>query len=208
MTGIEWMKSLKLDELYDLIDGIIQEKDKRVEAMIMRTFPTGATRDSDENKLDYEGFLSPLALKRYAEYMHKHRKQADGALRASDNWQKGIPREQYMKSAWRHMMDWWREHRGVDRDPGNMVDEETICALIFNAMGYLHEVMASRLEMNKTLHAGPIEYRVGSLLRISPAYVDGYCDGSSGRPMAQIGHAEYNAGYINGKKDAALEKQV
>src|SRR5262249_20215749 len=56
-----------------------------------RIFKTGATRDTDTGKLDYEGFLSPLVLKRYAEYMHQHRVMKDGAMRASDNWQRGIP---------------------------------------------------------------------------------------------------------------------
>ena len=71
----------------------------------MRKFNTGATRDVDNDKLDFEGFLSPTVLIRYAEYMHTHRKQSDGALRDSDNWQKGIPKEVYMKSMWRHFMD-------------------------------------------------------------------------------------------------------
>ena len=53
----------------------------------MHHFGTGATRDSDANKLDFEGFLSPPALEAYAEYMHRHRFQADGVVRASDNWQ-------------------------------------------------------------------------------------------------------------------------
>ncbi len=56
-----------------------------------REFISGATRNSEEGKLDYEGFLSPLALARYAQYMHRHRELEDGTLRASDNWQKGIP---------------------------------------------------------------------------------------------------------------------
>ena len=99
----------------------------------MRQFETGATRDTEEGKLDYEGFLSPLVLKRYAEYMHEHRIQADGNLRSSDNWQKGIPKDVYMKSAWRHFMDWWVSHR----DEG--CDQEAVCALLFNVMGYLHE---------------------------------------------------------------------
>ena len=33
----------------------------------MRTFATGATRDTEVEKLDYEGFLSPVVLKAYAE---------------------------------------------------------------------------------------------------------------------------------------------
>lgn len=102
----------------------------------MRYFDSGATRDSDENKPDYEGFLSPLVIERYGEYMMKHQVQADGKLRASDNWQHGIPKDQYIKSAWRHMMDWWKEHRGYGSREGL---EDALCALLFNVAGYLHE---------------------------------------------------------------------
>ena len=34
----------------------------------MRQFETGAIRDDDEGKLDFEGCLSPLALEAFAEY--------------------------------------------------------------------------------------------------------------------------------------------
>ncbi len=106
----------------------------------MRTFDTGATRDSDDTKLDYDGFLSPLVLERFAQYMHKNRVQADGGLRSSDNWQKGIPQDAYMKSAWRHFMAWWGRHR---QGWGDMTEED-ICALMFNAQGYLHELIRVR----------------------------------------------------------------
>ncbi len=106
----------------------------------MRQFETGATRDSDDDKFDYEGFLSPHALRRFAEYMHKHRHQADGKLRASDNWQKGIPLRQYMKSAWRHFMDLWLALRADDWDNA----EESACALLFNVQGILHELRVRR----------------------------------------------------------------
>lgn len=102
----------------------------------MRQFPTGATRDTDDGKLDFEGFLSPTAIRRFAEYMHKHRMQADGKLRASDNWQKGLPLEAYMKSAWRHFFSVWEEYRETGK-PG----EEELCALLFNVQGMLHEVL-------------------------------------------------------------------
>lgn len=105
-----------------------------------RTFDTGATRDTDEGKFDYEGFLSPAVLERFAAYMHKHRMQSDGNLRDSDNWQKGIPKAQYMKSAWRHFLDWWLHHR----DRGALAKEsleEALVALMFNTMGYLHETL-------------------------------------------------------------------
>ncbi len=102
----------------------------------MRTFETGATRDTEEEKLDYEGFLSPLALEAYARYMHKHRTQADGSLRDSDNWQKGMPLSVYMKSLWRHMVALWTIHRAGKGNLGAF--DEALGGIIFNAFGYWH----------------------------------------------------------------------
>jgi len=107
----------------------------------LRRFSTGATRDTDTGKPDFEGFLSPLTLRRYGEYMHSHRVQPDGSVRDSDNWQRGIPLDAYMKSAFRHFLDAWSEHRGVKTEAGL---EESLCALIFNASGYLHEVLKAK----------------------------------------------------------------
>lgn len=107
----------------------------------MRLFETGSTRDSDDNKLDYEGFLHPLVEERYAQYMHKHRIQADGKARASDNWAKGIPRDAYMKSCWRHFVNVWKEHRGYASPEGI---EEAICAVMFNMRGMLLEVLKEK----------------------------------------------------------------
>lgn len=106
----------------------------------MRTFDTGATRDSDAGKPDYEGFLSPLVIEAFGRYMLKHQTQADGSQRDSDNWQKGIPQPAYMKSGWRHFFDWWGFHRGMKLN-GATTLEDAICALIFNAQGYLHEYL-------------------------------------------------------------------
>jgi hypothetical protein len=99
----------------------------------MREFETGATRDTEEGKLDYEGFLSPEVLQRFAEYMHANRIQSDGSLRDSDNWQRGIPKDVYMKSMWRHFHTVWMGHRYGD------VSQDDLCALMFNVMGYLYE---------------------------------------------------------------------
>lgn len=107
----------------------------------MRQFDTGATRDTDENKLDYEGFMSPLVLQWYAQYMHQHRKQADGKLRDGDNWQKGMPLDVYMKSLWRHFMDLWLLHRGYGDKSESPEVEEVLCAILFNVMGYLHSIL-------------------------------------------------------------------
>lgn len=108
--------------------------------MASRTFKSGATRDTNEDKLDYEAFLSPPVLHCYAQYLHKNRFQSGGILREGDNWQKGIPLDVYMKSAWRHFMDWWIFHRhGKGYDP--IGTQEALCAVLFNTMGYLHEVL-------------------------------------------------------------------
>ncbi len=109
----------------------------------IRAFQSGATRDQDTTKFDYEGFLSPLALSRFAAYMHKNRVQSDGSTRASDNWQKGIPRDSYMKSLWRHLMTVWMHHRNVpEADCEDM--EEALCGVIFNSQGYLHEILKAK----------------------------------------------------------------
>ena len=114
----------------------------------MREFESGATRDTDEGKLDYEGFLSPLVLKRYAQYMHKHRKQADGKLRDSDNWQKGFGDKHLdvcIKSLWRHFLDLWKEHRGLKSREGL---DDAIGGILFNLMAYYHKILTDR-EKNK-----------------------------------------------------------
>lgn len=108
----------------------------------MRTFSSGATRDSDEGKIDFEGFLSPEVLLEFGKYMHHHRKQADGKLRDSDNWQKGIDKDAYMKSLLRHTHDIWLHHRGkghLAREPLN----EALCACLFNVQGYLFEELST-----------------------------------------------------------------
>lgn len=109
----------------------------------MQAFSTGATRSATGNKPDYEGFLSPLVIESFGVYMTNHQKQADGKLRASDNWQKGIPLENYMKSLFRHFMQMWSIHRGYEEydvvDGHQINQEEAINACLFNLMGYQHE---------------------------------------------------------------------
>jgi len=107
----------------------------------MRKFKGGATRNINDDKYDYEAFLSPLVMEEFAKYMHKHRLQDDDTLRDGDNWQKGIPKEVYMKSAWRHFMDMWKEHRGHKSRDGI---KEAMCGLMFNIMGYFHEELREK----------------------------------------------------------------
>lgn len=103
-------------------------------------FATGATRDISKDKPDYEGFLSPLVLEAYGRFMHYNRELEDGSLRESDNWQLGIPRDNYMKSLWRHHVDLHLHHRGLGHHAKQTL-VWTLCAIIFNASGYLHELL-------------------------------------------------------------------
>ena len=102
----------------------------------MRTFPSGATRSAEADKFDYSGFLSPHALKRFAAFMQRNRVQADGKLRASDNWKRGMDLTSYKISGIRHTIEgFWLAY-----DEGRWDDcDEAACAIIFNFMGWLHE---------------------------------------------------------------------
>jgi hypothetical protein len=109
----------------------------------MRAFSTGATRNADASRPDYEGFLSPLALEAFGVYMHFHRNLPDGSLRESDNWQKGIPQDAYLKSLWRHFFDVWKFFRGGKIKEGIVF---ALCACLFNIQGLLHEYLKAHPE--------------------------------------------------------------
>lgn len=119
---------------------------------IIQTFESGATRNDDSDKFDMEGFINPEVLHAYGSYMHKHRFQRDGVIRAADNWQKGIPFRKYVKSLVRHTLDLWRIERGytvINPDTGQpFTKQELCCAIMFNAMGYLKELVDPS-ELNK-----------------------------------------------------------
>lgn len=107
----------------------------------MRQFESGATRNSDTDKLDIEGFMNPMAEMVFYRYMHKHRHLDDGSLRDSDDWQKGIPQKEYVKSLKRHTEDVHLWNRGYDTRDGIV---EAICGNIFNNFGLLHEILEGR----------------------------------------------------------------
>ena len=108
----------------------------------MREFESGANRSEVAGKPDYEGYLSPLVIERYGRYMLSHQDTPAG-LRASDNWQLGIPQSEYLKSAQRHNLDLWLLHRGY-RGIYTQDKEEALCGILFNAMGYLHEILNAK----------------------------------------------------------------
>lgn len=118
---------------------------KELENMASRTFETGATRNSKLGKLEYKGFNCPLVMKRYAQYMDSHRMQEDGTERAADNWKKGIPTAEYTDSMFRHFMDLYLWELGYPEECTADI-EDILCAIIFNANGYLHEVLKTNKE--------------------------------------------------------------
>lgn len=129
----------------------------------MRVFKGGATRNSNDGKYDYEGFFSPIVVEAFGRYMNKHRKQADGNLRDSDNWQKHFGENHFavcIKSLWRHFMDLWFLHRGykrVDNIDGHGINkEEALMAILFNAMAYTDKLLKDN--MKKTKKPVDLEY--------------------------------------------------
>ena len=110
----------------------------------VRVFETGAKRDTDLGKLDFDGFYCPRVVEAFGVYMNHNRQMADGSRRDSDNWQKGIPLNAYMKSGWRHFFDWWREHRGLSTKEGLVW---ALLGLLFNIQGYLHEILKADPEL-------------------------------------------------------------
>lgn len=113
---------------------------------ILRGFDTGATRDTAEGKLAYNGFYSPFVMRQFARFMNMNRLQSDGKLRDANNWQKGIPMDVYRESLSRHYQEFWvevekRDSMGDVPNPrGSDVDlMAAACGMMFNIQGYVLE---------------------------------------------------------------------
>lgn len=113
---------------------------------VIRIFPGGATRDTDKDKLNYIKALSPIVLQRYVEYLGKHRVQSDGNLRDWDNWKSGIDKQAYMDGLGRHLIALWLLHDGfpASDNHGPVTLQDCLCAIIFNASGYLYEELKDK----------------------------------------------------------------
>jgi len=106
-----------------------------------RYFPGGAYRDVDDNKLDYARALSPEVLERYLEFLQENRLQSDNQLREFDNWKAGMPIDVCMSSLWRHVMSVWKYVYGRFAKPPQESLEDALCAVMFNSMVMLHEIL-------------------------------------------------------------------
>jgi hypothetical protein len=103
----------------------------------MRKFKSGAVRDSLDGKEDYIETISWTAMKRYAQYMTgKKEKYGTG------NFKKGIDIESYEGSLARH----WQKYIANKYEKGDVeVNEDHISAIVFNALGILHEEETNKL---------------------------------------------------------------
>jgi len=110
----------------------------------MRKFETGATRSPIGDKLRYADFLDSRVIKRYCQYMHKHRVQADGQVREPNNWKKGIDRASLVDSLNRHQMDVLMWYHGYEDEMEEPI-EEALCAVMFNTMALLDAVLKSEV---------------------------------------------------------------
>lgn len=143
-----------------------------------RLFETGATRDNDDEKLDYEGFISPQVWTEFAKYMHENRLKnipPGDKIRSSDNWQKGIPKTAYMKSMFRHFMDVWTLHRGVLTAAGRRALIRALCALLFNVQGMMHELLKEENEWQKTQ---PVQNPIQEMMKEYQEKQDKYLPGT------------------------------
>ena len=119
---------------------------------LMREFDGGATRDTTQGKLSYVKALSPIVLQRYVQYLDAHRLQPDGSMRDFDNWKKGIPKDVYFDGLGRHFLAVWLLQQGfpAEDNHGPVTLEDSLAAVVFNAMGWLHELVQERINCETT----------------------------------------------------------
>lgn len=118
----------------------------------MVAFGTGATRSDATAKPDFSGYISPLAMILFGEYMLRHQVQADGELRAANNWKRGMPIERYVSSLSRHIRDFseaWDklaldQVAGAEMEMTMVALEEAWGGVQFNVQGFGHEWVKMR----------------------------------------------------------------
>ncbi len=118
-------------DLTDCYKPTVDSPDKEV-----RTFSTGAIRDSENGKEDMVETISWLAMREYARYMTEKKKQY-----GEGNWSLGIEPKAYLRSAMRHMRKFLCEWEyGICEEKTNH-----LCAALFNILGLIHEMELCKL---------------------------------------------------------------
>lgn len=118
---------------------------------VLRISESGAIRNSDIGKINYQGALSPLILEAYGKYIEKHSLLPDGTRRNNKNWQNlfGTPEEHRqvcIESAWRHFIDLLMEHDGYESRDGI---DEALGGLMFNIQAYWFSFLIERKRKNE-----------------------------------------------------------
>jgi len=104
--------------------------------MAITKYKTGAIRDKRQGKPNFLECMSPFAMWRYGEYMAKKAEKY-----GTGNWIKGIPQEDYLESAERHLLQ-----LKMDFKYGYIMEHsEHAEAVLFNIMGFIHEAEMKRL---------------------------------------------------------------
>lgn len=97
----------------------------------MRRWATGAVRESDDGKPRYD-LIPALAMRRVA---HRF---ADGAEKyGENNWQKGIPRQQILASALRHIEAWrcfYEEAGDAELNVAEELEEDHLAAAVWGLL--------------------------------------------------------------------------
>jgi hypothetical protein len=101
-------------------------------------FKTGAIRDSQEGKTDYNETISWTALNRYARYMTGKK-----AKYGAGNFKKGIETWSYVQSMLRHVDKWMRNTYEEGNDEK---DEDHLSAIVFNVFGIMHNEEMAKLK--------------------------------------------------------------
>ena len=109
----------------------------------VRTFESGAIRDSLEGKESYVESISWLTMKRYAQYMTKA-----ASKYGRGNWIKGIPAESYEDSLIRHIQKYLsNKYYGTEVEP----EVDHLSAALFNLQGLIHNEEVTKIDKKKIL---------------------------------------------------------
>jgi len=106
----------------------------------VRTFKTGAIRDTEDNKFDFIETVSWTAFDRFAGYMTGKKKKY-----GAGNFKKGIDIESYERSLMRHISKYLRNKYENGNDEK---EEDHLSAIIFNVFGIIHEEEQAKLKQN------------------------------------------------------------
>jgi hypothetical protein len=87
-------------------DPELAKQERTADDGTVRTFATGATRDTAEGKTVPWRYGSAVVDHLFASYMQGHQKQSDGQLRAGDNWKKGFGIDVLDDCLSRHIQDY------------------------------------------------------------------------------------------------------